>query len=163
VQQQQEQNRQLQQRAQQQQDQNRQQQRGLQQGNRSSERGQRIPQQEERGVWQQHRASSWQVQHRTWQQRGGYSGYRIPQDRFRIEFGREHRFRVYSLPLVIYAGNPRFEYDGYWFTLLDPVPEYWPDDWYQSDDVYIDYSDDGYYLYNVQYPRDRVAVDVDFG
>jgi hypothetical protein len=29
--------------------------------------------------------------------------------------------------------------------------------------VYIDYSDDGYYLYNARYPQDRVAVAVDFG
>ena len=48
------------------------------------------------GVWQQHRATNWQSQHRTWQQRGGYDGYRIPDDRFRGYFGSGHAFRIYS-------------------------------------------------------------------
>jgi len=26
--------------------------------------------------------------------------------------------------------------------------------------VYIDYSGDGYYLYNRRYPRDRIAINV---
>jgi hypothetical protein len=37
-------------------------------------------------------------------------------------------------------------------------PEYWSDDWYDNDDVYIDYSGDGYHLYNRSYPGDRIAV-----
>ena len=119
-----------------------------------------MQQSEERGVWQQHRANRFQAEHRTWQQRGGYNGYHIPEDRFRGDFGRDHRFRIYSLPLVIFGGNPRFEYGGYWFSFLDPVPEYWSDNWYENDDVYIDYSDDGYYLYNRQYPQDRIAIAV---
>jgi hypothetical protein len=136
------------------------QQRGQQPSNRSTDRG-RVQQGEQRDVWQQHRASSWQAQHRTWQQRGGYNGYRVPEARFRVDFGRQHGFRIFNLPLIIYGGNPRFQYDGYWVTLLDPIPEYWADDWYQRDDVYVDYSDDGYYLYNSAYPRDRVAVAID--
>jgi len=32
------------------------------------------------------------------------------------------------------------------------------DDWYDSDDVYVDYYADGYYLYNRRYPVDRVAI-----
>jgi hypothetical protein len=119
-----------------------------------------VQQAEQRGVWQQHRANSWQTEHRTWQQRGGYNGYRIPDDRFRGDFGRNHGFRIYSLPLVIFGGSPRFQYDGYWFSLIDPWPEYWSNNWYENDDVYIDYSDDGYYLYNRRYPQDRIAISV---
>ena len=32
------------------------------------------------------------------------------------------------------------------------------DNWYENDDVYIDYTGDGYYLYDIRYPQDRIAV-----
>jgi hypothetical protein len=115
---------------------------------------------EQRVTWQQDRAHNWRSEHRTWQQRGGYDGYRIPDDRFRGYFGREHGFRVYSLPVVVVGGYPRFQYGGYWFSLVDPWPEYWSDDWYDNDDVYVDYSDEGYYLYNRRHPGDRIAISV---
>jgi hypothetical protein len=119
-----------------------------------------VQQREQHVVWQQHRAHSWQAEHRTWQQRGGYEGYRIPDDRFIGYFGRERWFRVNSLSLQIFGGYPRFQYSGFWFSVLDPWPEYWETNWYENDDMYIDYSEDGYYLYNRRYPRDRIAVTV---
>ena len=115
---------------------------------------------EQQGVWQQHRASNYQSEHRDWQQRGGYNGYRIPDDRYNGYFGSDHSFRIYSYPVVIVGGYPRFQYGGYWFSLADSWPEYWSNNWYDNDDVYIDYSGDGYYLYNRRYPRDRVAINV---
>jgi hypothetical protein len=151
-QQQQEQQKQQQQRTQQQQQQ--------QQGTRPSQQERRVPQGEQAAVWQQHRARSWQTEHRTWQQRGGYNGYRVPADRFSQYYGQNHVFRIYSQPMVIAGGYPRFQYGGYWFNVLDPWPEYWPNNWYQNDDVYIDYSGDGYYLYNRRYPRDRIAISI---
>jgi hypothetical protein len=59
----------------------------------------------------------------------------------------------------IYMGYPRFSYGGFQFLLLDPWPEYWGEDWYNTDDVYIDY-DDGYYLYNRRSPYVRLAISV---
>jgi hypothetical protein len=56
------------------------------------------------------------------------------------------------------GGHRRFEYGGYWFSLLDPWPEYWSSDWYDNDDVYVDYYGDGYYLFNRRYPGDRIAI-----
>ncbi len=56
------------------------------------------------------------------------------------------------------GGHRRFQYGGYWFALVDPWPEYWSSDWYSSDDVYLDYYGDGYYLYNRRYPGDRIAI-----
>jgi len=109
-------------------------------------------------AWRGDRASSWQSEHRTWQQRGGYSGYRVPDDRFRSFYGQEHGFRIYTLPVVYVGGQRRFQYGGYWFGLVDPWPEYWANDWYNNDDVYVDYYDDGYYLYNRRYPGDRIAI-----
>jgi hypothetical protein len=119
-----------------------------------------VQQDDRRSVWLQHRANRWQSEHRDWRQRGGYNGYRIPANRFRLYFGRNHRFRIYNLPLVIVGGYPRFQYGGFWFSLVDPWPEYWSDNWYDNDDMYIDYSGDGYYLYNRRYPRDRITISV---
>ncbi len=56
------------------------------------------------------------------------------------------------------SGHRRFQYDGYWFGLVDPWPEYWSNDWYDRDDVYVDYNGDGYYLYNGRHPGDRIAI-----
>jgi hypothetical protein len=110
----------------------------------------------------QSRAKSWGTDHRSWRERGGYNGYRIPEDRFRAYFGHDHFFRIYGLPLVFVGGYPRFQYDGYWVTFVDPWPDTWPDDWYQTDDVYLDYTDDGYYLYDRSRPGVGIAVTVAF-
>ena len=108
------------------------------------------------------RAKSWNNDHRTWAQRGGYNGYRIPEDRFRGFFGRDHYFRIYNLPMLFVGGYPRFRYDGYWVTFVDPWPETWPDTWYETDDVYLDYTDDGYYLYDRTRPGPGIAVTITF-
>ncbi|MGB8456350.1 MAG: hypothetical protein WCE50_01450 [Candidatus Acidiferrum sp.] len=135
-----------------------QQQQRQQQANRPSQQRQRVQQSQQREVWQQHRAHNWQSEHRDWQQRGGYNGYRIPQARYRLRFGANHWFRIHRYPMELYGGYPRFQYGGYWFGFMDPWPEYWADNWYDNDDVYIDYTDGGYYLYNRRYPRDRIAI-----
>ena len=119
-----------------------------------------MQQNERQGVWQQHRASNWQSEHRTWQQRGGYNGYRIPDNRFQVSFGASHAFRIRSYPLVVFGGYPSFQYGGFWFSILDPWPESWDANWYDNDDVYIDNYGGGYYLYNRRYPHDRIAVEV---
>jgi hypothetical protein len=62
---------------------------------------------------------------RTWQQRGGYNGYRIPADRFRGSFGPDRRFRFGGLPFMVASGYPRFQNGGYWLTILDPWPANW--------------------------------------
>jgi hypothetical protein len=115
-------------------------------------------QQRQQVAWQDDRARSWKSEHRTWQQRGGYQGYRVPDDRFRSYYGQDHGFRIYSLPVRYVGGHRQFQYGGYWFGLIDPWPEYWSSDWYDSDDVYVDYYDDGYYLYNRRYPGDRISI-----
>jgi len=115
---------------------------------------------DEQRAWQDRRATSWQSDHRSWQQRGGYDGYRIPEDRYRGYFGPQHWFRIYDRPFVVYGGYPRFQYGGYWVTLLDPWPEYWANDWYDNDDVYVDYGNDGYYMYNRRYPGVGIAISI---
>jgi hypothetical protein len=151
---------QQQQRAQQPDRSKQQQQRAQQQDNRSSQQRQRVQPGQQREVWLQHRARDWQSEHRDWRQRGGYTGYRIPDAHYRGSFGANHWFRIHRYPMELYGGYPRFQYGGFWFGFMDPWPEYWADDWYDNDDVYVVYSEDGYYLYNRRYPRDRIAITV---
>lgn len=118
---------------------------------------------EQHHVWQQRRATHWAYEHRTWQQRGGYKGYRIPNSYFHRYYGRNHWFRIYTLPFMYVGGYPRFQYFGYWFIFMDPYPEYWGNNWYQTDDVYVDYYYDGYYLFNRRYPnRPGIAISIAF-
>jgi type IV secretory pathway VirB10-like protein len=84
----------------------------------------------------------------------GRGSGRIPDERFRSNFGREHRFRI-NEPVFV-DGYSRFQYGGYWFGFVEP----WPADWYYTDDVYIDYVDGGYYMYDPYYPGSRFAVTV---
>ena len=84
----------------------------------------------------------------------------FPRTRYRGYFGPDHGFRMSSYPVAVVGGYPRFQYGGYSFSVVDPWPEYWSDNWYDNDDVYIDYSGDGYYLYNRRYPQDRIAFNV---
>jgi hypothetical protein len=159
----QDQNKQTQQHAQQQQrqDQNKQTQQHAQQ-QQSNQRPQRTEEQQrvEQSAWQQHRSGRWESDHRTWQQRGGYNGYRIPDDRFRGYFGEGHGFRIYGLPFLVVGGFPRFQYNGYWFSMIDPYPESWASDWYDTDDVYVAYVDNGYYLYDRRYPGVGIAINI---
>jgi hypothetical protein len=115
-----------------------------------------------RSGFAQSRASSWNSDHRTWGQRGGYNGYRVPEDRFRLYFGSDHFFRISRLPMVYVGGYPRFQYDGYGVTFVDPWPESWSPTWYENDDVYIDYTGDGYYLYDRVHPGVGIAVNIAF-
>jgi hypothetical protein len=75
-----------------------------------------------------------------------------------MHFGTKNRFRIHSLPVLFIGGRQRFQYGGYWFGLVDPWPEYWSNDWHDSDDVYVDYYEDGYYLYHCRYPGDRISI-----
>ena len=114
----------------------------------------------QQAAWQGHRSENWQSDHRTWEQRGGYNGYRIPDDRYNGYFGRNHGFVIYSQPYMVVGGFPRFQYGGYWFALVDPWPGYWANNWYQTDNVYVIYANNGYYMYNQMYPGVGIAINV---
>ncbi len=77
---------------------------------------------------------------------------RIPDDKFRAHFGRQHTFSVQRTTTV--GGQPRFQYGGYSFTIVDA----WPLGWAYTDECYIDYIDGEYFLFDVLHPGVRVAV-----
>jgi len=87
------------------------------------------------------------------QGRGQHRGQRIPDDRFRSSFGREHHFHV-ERARIINQAQPEFVYSGYTFELADP----WPAEWSYDDDCYIDYVDGDYYLYDAYHPGIRILV-----
>jgi hypothetical protein len=73
---------------------------------------------------------------------------RIPDDRYRASFGREHHFRVAR------RSDRRFEYEGYAFEYVDA----WPSEWSYDDECYIVLDGDDYYLVDVVHPELRIRV-----
>src|SRR5271157_5270726 len=143
-----------------QQNQNNQQQQARQQNVQQPAQHTQEQQRDQQAAWQGHRSENWKSDHRTWEQRGGYNGYRIPDDRYNGYFGRNHGFVIYSQPYMVVGGFPRFQYGGYWFALVDPWPSYWANNWYQTDNVYVVYANNGYYMYNQRYPGVGIAINV---
>ena len=71
---------------------------------------------------------------------------RIRDDHYRANFGRGHSFRM-ARPRL-YDGYQRFQYSGYTFGYNEP----WPSGWSRNDDVYVEYIEGGYYMYNRRHP-----------
>jgi hypothetical protein len=79
-------------------------------------------------------------------------GGRIPADRFKANFGREHSFRVSEGD---YRSH-RFQYGGYWFGFASV----WPSNWLYTQDVYVVEIDGQYYLCNASYPGVNLMLSV---
>jgi flagellar motor protein MotB len=75
---------------------------------------------------------------------------RIPDDRFRANFGREHTFRVSEGDYR----NHRFQYGGYSFGFVGV----WPSNWLYTQDVFVVDIDGVYYLCNPVYPGVNLAL-----
>jgi hypothetical protein len=88
-----------------------------------------------------------QVQHA-----GNNGGGRIPADRYKANFGQEHRFRVSQSDY----NNRRFQYGGYWFGFEGA----WPSNWLYTQDVYVVEIDGAYYLCNANYPGVNIMLSV---
>ena len=80
----------------------------------------------------------------------------IPDQKFKASFGRQHTFRVNRVinQTTIVAGQTQFVTGGFTFIILDP----WPAEWLFTDDVFIDFVDDEYFLIDVLHPGIRVAL-----
>lgn len=80
-------------------------------------------------------------------------GKRIPDERFRANFGQDHRFRVSEAD---YRKDRRFQYGGYWFGFVQP----WPSNWQYTQDVYVVEIDGVYYLCNANYPGVNIELNI---
>jgi hypothetical protein len=83
-------------------------------------------------------------------------GARIPDPQFKSNFTRQHTFtasRVVTQTTIV-PRQTQFVFAGYTFVFLDP----WPSDWLLTDDCYIDFLDDEYFLFDVLHPGIRVAL-----
>jgi len=83
-------------------------------------------------------------------------GARIPDDQFKAHFGQPHRFtanRVITTTAIV-PNQTQFVYFGYTFIFVDP----WPAGWLLTDDCFIDFIDDEYFLFDPLHPGIRVAL-----
>ena len=83
-------------------------------------------------------------------QRAG--GNRIPDDRYKANFGQGHTFRVSQGDY----NNHRFQYGGYWFGFVGV----WPSNWLYTQNVYVIDIDGVYYLCNPMYPGVNITLNV---
>jgi hypothetical protein len=104
-------------------------------------------QQEEKNAQQQKREP--QAKPAQQAQRGG--GGRIPEARYKANFGQEHRFHVSQAD---YSNGRRFQYGGYSFGFIDP----WPSNWLYTQDVYVVEINGMYYLCNPMYPGVNLSL-----
>src|SRR5580698_9933107 len=80
------------------------------------------------------------------------AGGRIPADRYKANFGREHTFRVSQRDF----SSGRFQYGGYWFGFGGA----WPSNWLYTQDVYVVEINGMYYLCNPMYPGVNLVINV---
>jgi hypothetical protein len=137
--------------AQQQDKNNKQEEKSAQQQDKNTKQEEKNAQQQDRNNQQEQRNA--QQQHAQSTQRGGNNrGGRIPDDRYKANFGQEHRFRVSQSDYR----DRRFQYGGYWFG-FEGV---WPSNWLYSEDVFVVEIDGVYYLCNASYPGVNIALSV---
>jgi hypothetical protein len=80
------------------------------------------------------------------------AGNRIPDDRYKANFGQGHTFRVNQGDYR----NRRFEYGGYSFGFVGE----WPGNWLYTQNVYVIDIDGVYYLCNPTYPGVNIELSV---
>lgn len=114
-------------------------------------------QQQDKNARQEQKSAQQQQQHtqqarpeQQAQRASGNRGGRIPDDRFKANFGEQHRFRVSHADY----DNHRFQYGGYWFGFVDP----WPSNWLYTQDVFVVEINGVYYLCNPMYPGINIAL-----
>ncbi|MGA9571541.1 MAG: hypothetical protein WBS17_15755 [Candidatus Acidiferrales bacterium] len=85
---------------------------------------------------------------------GGNNGPhgRISEAHYSASFGSGHSFHVNRGDY----DRHRFAYGGYNFGFVQP----WPVGWGYDDDVYVIYSDGGYYMYNRVHPGLRLSINI---
>jgi hypothetical protein len=135
--------------AQQQDKNNRQEEKSAQQQDRNNQQEQKNAQQQDRNNKQEEKNAR-QQQAKPAQRAGGSN--RIPDDRYKANFGRDHSFRVSEADYR----NHRFEYGGYAFGFVG----IWPSNWLYTQNVYVVEIDGMYYLCNPMYPGVNLELSI---
>jgi flagellar biosynthesis GTPase FlhF len=144
--QQQDKNTQQEQKSAQQQDKNTQQeQKSAQQQDQNAQQEKRNAQQQDKNNQQEQKNTQQQQRTQQAQRASGNGSGRIPDDKFKANFGREHSFHVSQSD---YSNGRRFQYGGYSFGFVDP----WPSNWLYTQDVYVIEINGVYYLCNASFP-----------
>jgi hypothetical protein len=133
-------------------DKNRQQEdKNAQQQDKNNKQEEKNAQQQERNNQQENRNAQQRSQpYEPAQQAQHGNAGRIPDDRYRANFGQEHRFRVSRADY----DNRRFQYGGYSFGFVDA----WPRNWLYTQDVFVVEMDGVYYLCNASYPGVNIQL-----
>jgi len=84
----------------------------------------------------------------------GHHYGQISDARYHAHFGNTHAFRMIRPRMI--DGYNRFQYSGYWFGYNEP----WPSDWAYTDQVYVQYVDNSYYLYNTRRPGIHITLNL---
>ena len=79
---------------------------------------------------------------------------RISDDHYRASFGHGHSFHM-GRPQMI-GGYNRFQYGGYWFG----YNQRWPVGWGYDDDVYVEYIDGAYFMYDLRHPGIHISLNI---
>jgi phage repressor protein C with HTH and peptisase S24 domain len=122
------------------------------QEDRSAQQQNKTTQQEEKSAQQQGKNNRQEEKNTQTQRSDGNRG-RIPDDRFRANFGREHSFHVSHAD---YSRDRHFQYGGYSFGFVDA----WPDNWLYTQDVYVVEINGVYYLCNPAYPGINITLSI---
>ena len=93
-----------------------------------------------------------QQQHAQPAEQAAAGGGRIPDDRYKANFGQQHTFHVSQGDY----NNHRFQYGGYSFGFVGA----WPSNWLYTQNVYVIDIDGVYYLCNPSYPGVNVELAV---
>jgi outer membrane biosynthesis protein TonB len=136
----------------QQQDRNKnQEEKSAQQQDKNNKQEEKNAQQQERNNQQENRNAQQRSQPSEPAQQAQHGNVgRIPDDRYRANFGQEHRFRVSQSDY----SNRRFQYGGYSFGFVDA----WPSNWLYTQDVFVVEIDGVYYLCNASYPGVNIEL-----
>ena len=113
----------------------------------------------EQTTWQNHRAGNWQSDHRNWQQRGGYNGYRVPDNRYNVYFGQRNVFRIYGFPswFMVDTHDSSTTAIGLRWTRGRDTGRMTGTTPITSTSLT---RDDGYYLYDGRYPGIGIAISI---
>jgi hypothetical protein len=129
----------------------RQEDKNAQQQDKNNKQEEKNAQQQEKNYQQENRNAQQRSQpyEPAQQAKRGNTG-RIPDDRYRANFGQEHRFHVNQADY----NNRRFQYGGYSFGFVGT----WPSNWRYTEDVFVEEIDGAYYLCNASYPGVNIQL-----